>query len=647
MENLRDNLSIISNNNHITYELLAIKQIHADLGSAIEKISKEHAFQQALLENAPLIILSTNNDGVITYMNRFGENLLGYSKEEVVNLSTPLTFLHAQELAQIRSFRRWLEAGTHEVNFVSKEGKEFICEISISPIWIEGKISGYLMIGQDITDRKLKELELQQKNEELTATEEELRQNLEEMEATQEELLRNQLELQGQMNALHNAALVSETDIRGNITFANETFAKISGYTVEELLGKNHRILKSGKQDDAIFVDMWATISAGKVWRGIICNKKKNGEFYWVKSTITPVLDNQGIPVKYIGVRFEITEEKELEEKLSKEIKRNFSQLIQNEKMAALGQLVAGVAHEINTPIGAINAAAVNIQDNFLNIIQLFIKNIAIIETYPELFQEICVYLAQSKETLSSREERQLKKKLLNILEENNIPNADDIATELAAIAFQIDIVPYLVLLKLQNAEFEQLLYSIGKTSINTSSIQEAVRKTQKIISALKSYTYRRNYEQKEEVNINETIDNILTLYHNQTKHNVEVITEYQELPPIKAYADEIGQVWNNIIVNALQAMKFQGKLIIQTYSELDKIVVQIIDNGPGIPKEIQDKIFEPFFTTKPQGEGTGLGLDICKKIIEEKHHGKIEVFSEPGCTCFRIILPLEQSEVI
>jgi signal transduction histidine kinase len=122
------------------------------------------------------------------------------------------------------------------------------------------------------------------------------------------------------------------------------------------------------------------------------------------------------------------------------------------------------------------------------------------------------------------------------------------------------------------------------------------------------------------------------------------VIREFQELPKIHVFVDEIGQVWNNLIVNALQAMKYQGRLIIQTYSETDKIVVKIIDNGPGIPKEIQDKIFEPFFTTKSHGEGTGLGLDICKKIVEEKHHGKIEVFSEPGCTCFTVTLPLEQN---
>jgi signal transduction histidine kinase len=320
------------------------------------------------------------------------------------------------------------------------------------------------------------------------------------------------------------------------------------------------------------------------------------------------------------------------------------SQMLQNEKMAVLGQVVAGVAHEINTPIGAINAAATNIQDNFYNILNLFVKNIAIIESYPNLFLEIAHYLALPKETLSSRDERQLRKKLQNQLEEQNIQNADEIASELASIAFTTDITPFIDLFQLGNEDLEKLLYSIGKISIKTSSIAVAVQKTQKIISALKSYTYKKGFENKVPTNINDSIETILVLYNNQTKHSVEVITEFQDLPTIETYADELGQVWNNIIVNALQAMKYQGRLIIQTYAELDKIIVKIIDNGPGIPKEIQSKIFEPFFTTKPQGEGTGLGLDICKKIIEEKHHGKIEVFSEPGCTCFTVSLPLQQS---
>jgi PAS domain S-box-containing protein len=533
-----------------------------------------------------------------------------------------------------------------------KNGEFYWVKSTITPVLDnQGIPVKYIGVRFEITEQVEQEIQLSQRNVELAAKEEELRQNLEELEATQEELVRKQIELTGQLNALHNAALVSETDIRGNIIFANHTFAQISGYTVEELIGKNHRILKSGKQDDAIFVDMWATISQGKVWRGIICNKKKNGEFYWVKSTITPVLDNQSIPVKYIGVRFEITELVNLQQNLelevemkSLELKRTFSQMLHNEKMATLGQLVAGVAHEINTPIGAINAAANNIADNFLNIIILFVKNLQIIEQNPQLFLELCSYLAQPKDALSSREERQLKKKLTSILEEDGIKNAEDIASELAAIAFTINLEPYMTLFQLQNKDLEELLFSIGRTAINTGSIYTAVKKTQKIISALKSYSYQKNYDQKEAVDINDTLDNILTIYNNQTKHSVEVIREFQELPKIHVFVDEIGQVWNNLIVNALQAMKYQGRLIIQTYPETDKIVVKIIDNGPGIPKEIQDKIFEPFFTTKPQGEGTGLGLDICKKIVEEKHHGKIEVFSEPGCTCFTVTLPLEQN---
>ncbi len=158
--------------------------------------------------------------------------------------------------------------------------------------------------------------EAQQRTEELMAQEEEMRQNMEELEATQEEMRRVQIELNGQISALNNAAIVSEADLKGDIIYANEQFCTVSKYSKEELLGRNHRILKSGTQPQELFEDLWATIGAGKVWRGTICNRAKDGSFYWVQSVITPVLGADKKPVKYIGVRFEITQLKKQEEQI-------------------------------------------------------------------------------------------------------------------------------------------------------------------------------------------------------------------------------------------------------------------------------------------------------------------------------------------
>ena len=146
-------------------------------------------------------------------------------------------------------------------------------------------------------------------------------------------------------------------------------------------------------------------------------------------------------------------------------------------------------------------------------------------------------------------------------------------------------------------------------------------------------------------MNITEGIETVLTLYQNQIKQGVEVVRNYQaQLPAVLCYPDELNQVWTNLIHNALQAMDNQGTLTIDAVQQDTSVLVKITDSGKGIPPEILPKIFEPFFTTKPAGEGSGLGLDIVKKIIE-KHQGKIDVESVPGTTAFTVSLPINLTE--
>jgi signal transduction histidine kinase len=137
-------------------------------------------------------------------------------------------------------------------------------------------------------------------------------------------------------------------------------------------------------------------------------------------------------------------------------------------------------------------------------------------------------------------------------------------------------------------------------------------------------------------------IETVLTLYHNQLKQGIEVVRDYDELPKFDCYEDEMNQVWTNLIHNAIQAMDYKGILSISAKNNVDSITICFTDNGSGIEKDIQDKIFEPFFTTKKQGEGSGMGLDIVKRIIE-KHDGKITFKSELGKgTEFIISLPVK-----
>ena len=193
----------------------------------------------------------------------------------------------------------------------------------------------------------------------------------------------------------------------------------------------------------------------------------------------------------------------------------------------------------------------------------------------------------------------------------------------------------------------------------SSENILFAVERMSKIVFALKSYAHIEASEQPTVARIQDGMEVVLTLYHNQLKHGIEVVKQYDDIPPMLCYPDELQQVWTNLIHNAIQAMQGKGRLEIAVKptpcpSEEGKqstpllgwtgggagIVVEITESGCGIPDEIKPRIFEPFFTTKPAGEGSGLGLDICKKIID-KHHGKIDFESQPGRTTFRVWLPI------
>ena len=162
------------------------------------------------------------------------------------------------------------------------------------------------------------------------------------------------------------------------------------------------------------------------------------------------------------------------------------------------------------------------------------------------------------------------------------------------------------------------------------------------LVKALKNYTYM-DQAPVQSVDVRDGLENTLIILHNKLKRGVTVLREYAEdLPVIEAYASELNQVWTNIIDNAIDAMNGEGKLIVRTRREDPWVVVEIEDNGPGIPEQNLSKIFDPFFTTKVTGEGTGLGLNISRNLIVQKHQGQISVKSQPGRTCFAVRLPLD-----
>ncbi|MBL9013309.1 MAG: GAF domain-containing protein, partial [Myxococcales bacterium] len=336
------------------------------------------------------------------------------------------------------------------------------------------------------------------------------------------------------------------------------------------------------------------------------------------------------------------------------DLRETQAQLILSERMAGLGLLVAGVAHEINSPTAAIRGSIDGLGAALVRASRHGAE-LSSRTSSPEAIRAVTAFLEATAPKLAERPlttaltARKMAKELA--VELVGFPDPQGLAAELADLGGTAEDARALV--AALGTEKALAREAIGALTDHvylhrtSSTVRHAIGQIQRIVGALKSYSHLDQQATRTYADLHEGIETTLALLHHALRDTV-VERRFGNLPRVPVYVDELNQVWTNLIQNAQQALGVRttpGKIVVETALEGETAVVRVIDDGPGVPADVLPRIFEPFFTTKPKGEGTGLGLGIVRQIVD-KHGGEIRCESEPGRTMFEVRLPVRSAEV-
>jgi signal transduction histidine kinase len=321
----------------------------------------------------------------------------------------------------------------------------------------------------------------------------------------------------------------------------------------------------------------------------------------------------------------------------------------QRDRLASLGKLSAGLAHELNNPASAAKRAAGQLRE-ILKKIRDASHELGRRELTPAQKSEIekleASFIQHNEVPLDSLALSDLEDQIDSLLRSHGQNDLWQLAADLARKNIKPEALESLFATLDAGTARAALVRIAASVEVATllNEIESGTSRISDLVRAIKEYTYM-DQTPVQNVDVVKSLETTLTIMNHKLKRGVVVQRDYQRVPLlVNSFGSELNQVWTNIIDNAIDAMGGKGELRIRTYREDDCVVVEIADNGPGIPADIQSHIFEPFFTTKAVGEGTGLGLDTTLRIVK-KHRGSIQVSSEPGDTRFQVWLPVAEKQ--
>ncbi|MEE8421617.1 MAG: PAS domain S-box protein [Dehalococcoidia bacterium] len=594
-------------------------------GAAIPVIARDDQGREELIR---LLLDSTGEgiygidlDGKCTFANPACLKLLGFSDEsellgkqmhELVHHTRPSGEPYPVEQCRIyQAFRK--NEGTHvdDECMWCADGTSFLAEYWSYPVIRDGELMGTVVTFVDITERKRVESEL----------------------VETEQLVRLLLNSSGEG--------IYGTDMDGNCTFANPAALELLGFAPDtDLIGKQmHELVHHTRPNGDRY-----PVEQCRIYRAF-----RNNEGTHVDDECMWCADGTSFPAEYWS--YPVTRDGELMGTVVTfvditERRKTEEELRQSEKLSALGKMSAGLAHELNNPAAAAARASeqMRLALGRLDEFTIALSGHGLSDEHWASLRALRERLSEDAggKALGALDRADLEAALGGWLESRGVDEPWDFAFVIASAGLNRDELES-TLSTLPDAAIGDAIAWAAESRATRELAETIVQSTASIselVSAVKQYSYMDQAPQQE-LDIHDGLESTLTMLGHKLKSGPTVVREYdRSLPKILTAGGELNQVWTNILDNAIDAAGTEGEIRIITGIDGDDLLVEFVDNGPGIPRDLQSRVFDPFFTTKDVGEGTGLGLDISRRIITERCGGQINVTSEPGHTRFQVRLP-------